>query len=83
MCTCIELVEQKNTIKVAHYTLKFFLNPAEKYLIMIDIMAIKKYTSQIGECAILEKNHVFNSVNVNKKLRWIRTHNMRFTSQIL
>lgn len=67
MCTCIELVQQKNTIKVAHYTLKFFLNPAEKYLIMIDIMAIKKYTSQIGECAILEKKSCFQFSKCEQK----------------
>lgn len=34
---------------------------------MIDIMAIKKYTSQIGECAILEKKSCFQFSKCEQK----------------
>eukprot|EP00105_Crassostrea_gigas_P045421 XP_019929569.1 PREDICTED: cysteine--tRNA ligase, cytoplasmic [Crassostrea gigas] len=37
------------TPEVAHYTLKYFLNSAENYLIMIDIVIDKKYLSPIGK----------------------------------
>lgn len=36
-------------IKVAHYTLKQFLNSPEKCLIMIDSMLEKTYISQISK----------------------------------
>ena len=42
-------VHMLECIKVAHYTLKYFLKSAENYLIMIDIIMDKKYLSQIGK----------------------------------
>ena len=60
-------------VKVAHYTLKYFLKSAKNYLIVIDIIMDKKYISQIGKkCAILDENlhfQKFNLVNINKSSR--------------
>lgn len=40
---------KKSLLKVAYYTLKKFLEPAESYLIMNNSIMNKNYISQLGE----------------------------------
>lgn len=36
-------------VKVAHYSMKYFLKSAKNYLIMIDFIMDKKYSNLIGK----------------------------------
>lgn len=58
---------------VAHYALKYILNSAKNYSIMIESMMHEKYISQICEKVCnyeFKKNYFqkFNSVNINNSL---------------
>lgn len=69
---------------MVHYTLKQFLKSAVNYLIIIDIMMNKKYSSQKREqiSNLDEKENIYFPVNVNDSPRLTRTDDMRFTSPL-
>lgn len=48
-------------------------------------MMHEKFISEIGKKVILDKYDFqnFQLVNINKRVRWIRTRDLRFTSPIL
>lgn len=78
---------KKSLLKVAYYTLKKFLEPAESYLIMNNSMVNKNYISQLGEkiCTFGQKIMIFKKwfIKYEQKTQvdsnlWSAVHNLIF-----